>query len=487
MSSPSTRRICTNGTNIPWLTSIPDHWGIVASKRLFGERKERALPDDEQLSATQSHGVILQKDYERLVGRKVVRILQHLDKRRHVEKDDFVISMRSFQGGLERAWCRGAIRSSYVVLRPGAHVYVPYFAQLFKSHDYIQALRATSNFIRDGQDLNFSNFCLVDLPQVPMEEQRAIAVYLDSNAALVRTFIRNQRLLIELLSEQKLAVINQAVTQGVDTSIRCKPSGVDWLGEIPEHWEVRRIRSCLTSTMAGLWGEDPTEANKSDHVICIRVADFDMIALGVSTSKLTVRAVPPHARISRALQHGDLVMEKSGGGDAQPVGRVVAFDLDQPAINSNFITRIRPNPTIVRSRFLLLVLTLLQACRRNVPSIKQTTGIQNLDERHYFSNCIGIPPLEEQDTIISWIDERLIEFRRAQEIAQREIDLIREYRTRLISDVVTGKLDVRNVAPQLGSFEVDELANIDAEEAFDDELDGVEDDDLAEEALNADD
>jgi type I restriction enzyme S subunit len=289
------------------------------------------------------------------------------------------------------------------------------------------------------------------------------------------------------LSEQKLAIINRAVTQGIDSSTRRKPSGVEWLGEIPEHWEVRRIRSCLSDTMAGVWGDDPTEANKADHVICIRVADFDMISLGVSTNKLTVRAVPLHARASRALQHGDLVMEKSGGGDAQPVGRVVAFDLDQPAITSNFITRLRPDPSIVRSRFLLFVLTLLQACRRNIPSIKQTTGIQNLDERHYFSNCIGIPPLEEQDAIISWIDERLVEFRSAQAVARNEIDLIREYRTRLVADVVTGKIDVRHLTPPPGEGELGDIEGIDAEEALDDELDGVEEGDLAEEALNADD
>ena len=81
------------------------------------------------------------------MGRKVVRILHHLDKRKHVEKDDFVISMRSFQGGLERAWCRGAIRSSYVVLKPRGRIHVPYFAHLFKSHPYIKARPTRNNFL----------------------------------------------------------------------------------------------------------------------------------------------------------------------------------------------------------------------------------------------------------------------------------------------------------------------------------------------------
>lgn len=114
----------TSEVNIPWLTSRPAHWSVVRSKRLFTAGTERARPDDEQLSATQAFGVIPQAEFERRVGRKVVRITQHLDKRAHVEPGDFVISMRSFQGGLERAWARGCIRSSYVLLKPASEVQV---------------------------------------------------------------------------------------------------------------------------------------------------------------------------------------------------------------------------------------------------------------------------------------------------------------------------------------------------------------------------
>ncbi|MEZ4713131.1 MAG: hypothetical protein R3A44_38430 [Caldilineaceae bacterium] len=104
-------------SGVEWLGEVPEHWSVSRSKRLFGVRNEFARPDDIQLSATQAYGVIPQADYEEKIGRRVVKIFLHLDKRRHVEKDDFVISMRSFQGGLERAWTSGCIRSSYVVLK----------------------------------------------------------------------------------------------------------------------------------------------------------------------------------------------------------------------------------------------------------------------------------------------------------------------------------------------------------------------------------
>ena len=147
-------------SGVEWLGEVPAHWGVTRGKRLFSLRKDLALPYDLQLSASQAYGVIPQSEFEQKVGRRVVKVFMHLEKRRHVEKDDFVISMRSFQGGLERAWASGCIRSSYVVLKPESDADVGFFTYVFKSHGYIRALQATASFIRDGQDLNFSNFCL---------------------------------------------------------------------------------------------------------------------------------------------------------------------------------------------------------------------------------------------------------------------------------------------------------------------------------------
>ncbi len=203
-------------SGVEWLGAVPEHWEVVRSKRVFSPRTELAQPGDIQLSATQAYGVISQEEYERRVGRKIVKIFRHLEKRRHVEVDDFVISMRSFQGGLERAWERGCIRSSYVVLRPSRSLCVSYFAQLFKSYGYIGALQATANFIRDGQDLNYDNFCAVDLPWPPLEEQERIAAAIDSAlAGLVKTAQRAERE-IALLREYRTRLIADVVTGKLD-------------------------------------------------------------------------------------------------------------------------------------------------------------------------------------------------------------------------------------------------------------------------------
>ena len=203
-------------SGVEWLGDVPEHWQVVRSKRLFTVRKELARPDDVQLSATQAYGVIPQAEFEQIVSRRVVKLLMHLEKRRHVEKDDFVISMRSFQGGLERAWTSGAIRSSYVVLKPAFCANVSFFSYLLKSSGYIRALQATANFIRDGQDLTYENFRSVDLPLVPINEQEAIASYITNATSRIDTNISRLRRELEFLWEYHKRLIADVVTGKLD-------------------------------------------------------------------------------------------------------------------------------------------------------------------------------------------------------------------------------------------------------------------------------
>ena len=203
-------------SGVEWLGAVPVHWDVRRSKSVFRPRTELARPDDIQLSATQAYGVIAQADYEDKIGRKVTKILRHLDQRRHVEVDDFVISMRSFQGGLERAWRSGCIRSSYIVLEPATALVVGYFGHLFKSAGYIAALQSTANFIRDGQDLNFENFCRVDVPFPPIEEQRQIAQAVDRGTEHIASSMERLRRQISSVREYRVRLIADVITGKLD-------------------------------------------------------------------------------------------------------------------------------------------------------------------------------------------------------------------------------------------------------------------------------
>jgi type I restriction enzyme S subunit len=432
-------------SGLPWLGEVPAHWEIARSKRLFKQRKEFAQPEDQQLSATQAYGVIPQALYEQKTGYRVVKISMHLDKRKHVQADDFVISMRSFQGGLERAWAAGAIRSSYVVLEPSKDVVPGYFQYLFKSHQYINALRATSDFIRDGQDLNFDNFCGVALPLIPLQEQTAIARFLTWATNRLDRAIRAKRRIIALLDEQKQAIIHSAVTRGLDPSLPLKDSGIPWLGEIPEHWELRplghavRLQTGYPFASTGF----------------VQVESGTRLLRGVNVTPAHIRwdeVVRWQRSIGDglddyALQVGDVVL----GLDRPIIGAGVRAtkirEDDTPSLLLQRVARLRSTDTL-DSEFLLLLLR-GRPFREYMAPIFTGVSVPHLSPQQIKNFRVALPPLDEQRYIVAQLMEQTSELSTAISRLEGEITLLREYRTRLIADVVTGKLDVRQAAAGL--------------------------------------
>lgn len=203
-------------SGVAWLGEVPEHWEVVQSRRLFAQRKERAREGDEQLTASQKHGIISQKKFMEIEGRRVTQVLTGSEILKHVEPNDFVISMRSFQGGLEYCNISGCVSSAYIALIPLKHVYASFFTYLFKSKPYIQALQSTSNLVRDGQALRFENFSLVDLVIVPEEEQKQIADYLDAQTHKIDTLTEKAKQAIALLKERRTVLISTAVTGKID-------------------------------------------------------------------------------------------------------------------------------------------------------------------------------------------------------------------------------------------------------------------------------
>jgi type I restriction enzyme S subunit len=199
-----------------WLEEIPAQWDVVPSNRFFVESKKRAHEEDEHLSATQKYGVIPLAEFERLEGRQVTHAEKNLEQRKHVEVDDFVISMRSFEGGIERVKARGCVRSSYVALVADERAHVGFFSYLFKSSAYIQGLQATAMFIRDGQDLNYNNFRQVKLPFPSTDEQSRIAEFLDREISKSSALLAKTEEAINKLLEYRSALISAAVTGEID-------------------------------------------------------------------------------------------------------------------------------------------------------------------------------------------------------------------------------------------------------------------------------
>ena len=203
-------------TGYNWLPYAPANWKPVPAKALFRNITELRRLDDSMLAATQKYGLIEQTEYMRLEGRRIVLANDNLDKWLHTEPNDFIISLRSFQGGLEMCSKPGCVTWHYVVLKSQRNIYPDFYKWFFKSAAYIGALQKTSDFIRDGQDLRFSNFVKVGLFIIPMDEQREIAEYLNREIPKYDVAISNLEKQIDQITELRTRLISDVVTGQVD-------------------------------------------------------------------------------------------------------------------------------------------------------------------------------------------------------------------------------------------------------------------------------
>lgn len=426
-------------SGVGWLGMTPDDWPVLPARAVFGERKQKSNAADVHLTPSQKYGVLPQAEYMAITGNKVVLNLSGADNMRHVEEGDYVSHLRSFQGGLEFSGMSGKVSAAYTVLKPKLPLEPRFFKYLFKSDLYIQALQTTTDQLRDGQSIRYGQFTLIPLPYPELGEQRAIADYLDRETAQIDEFIAKNEELIALLAERRAAVIARAVTRGVDASTPLKSSDVEWLGDVPIHWSVQRLASTVARARNGVWGADPEGGG--EDLRCVRVADFDRPKQRIHDYAHTLRKLTASERAGRVLRNGDLLLEKSGGGEKSPVGFVVLYDRDEPAVCSNFVARVQLREEM-DPMFWTYVHGSMYRLRITEKSLKQSTGIQNLDQAAYFNEYVAVPPYAEQCAIAEYVERRSAEIDAATETARRSVELARERRAALISAAVTGKIDL---------------------------------------------
>ncbi len=383
--------------------------------------------------------MISQAEFMRLAGRRVVQLNQNLELRKRVEIGDFVISMRSFQGGLERAWAEGGIRSSYVVLRPRADLVPGYYQRLFKSVDYIQTLQSTANFIRDGQDMNYQNFVLIDLPLPPVSEQLCIAAFLDHETARIDALIEEQQRLIELLMEKRQAVISHAVTKGLDPTVPMKDSGVEWLGKVPAHWSV------VPFGLAFGYQEGPgimAVDFRDEGVPLVRIS-------GVQGRWVTLQGcnyLDPAKASGKwghfRLEHGDLIISGSASmGLVSEVGEEAVG-----AVAYTGLIRLTPKTGISDRDFIRSVVGSYQFFVQ-IDLLKAGSTIQHFGPTHLSQMKVVLPPLDEQIKLASYVDKVSVQFDQLLGEAEKTNELLQERRAALISAAVTGKIDVSGWQP----------------------------------------
>ena len=222
-------------SGIEWIGQIPTGWELRRAKTLFMQRNSKGNEIEVLLSPTQKYGVVPQSQLEGVVQVKEDTDLQMF---KTVHKGDFVISLRSFQGGFEYSLYEGVCSPAYQVFYPTSPICDTYYRYLFKSQSFISKMNNLTVGIREGKNIQYVDFANSQIPVPPLAEQERIAAFLDAECAEIDAVLEKTRASIEEYKKLKQAVITQAVTKGIRGDRPMKDSGIEWIGEIPAEWDV---------------------------------------------------------------------------------------------------------------------------------------------------------------------------------------------------------------------------------------------------------
>lgn len=372
------------------------------------------------MCATQSRGVIPQSLYE---GRVVV-VNKGFEGLKLVKVGDFVISLRSFQGGIEYAYYQGIISAAYTVLQPKESDMAPYFKYMFKSHDYIQLLQTCVTGIREGQNINYPLLAKKAVPIPPMEEQHAIVSYLDTKCSKLDTFISNKEKEITLLQEMKQRVIADAVTRGLNPNVKFKPTNIPWLPEIPEHWNMVKLKALTFE------GKNKNKDNLETNVLSLSYGKI------IRKKNINEGLVPADYATYQIVEPNDIILRLT---DLQNDHRSLRCgSVKERGIITSAYTCLKMKHGVAEYFYLLLH-------SYDIKKVFYSMGgglRQSMNYSEITKLIVPIPPIEEQHAIVSYITERVAKIDSLVEKLNKEIECIKEYKQRLISDVVTGQIKV---------------------------------------------
>ncbi|MFS0717121.1 restriction endonuclease subunit S [Arthrobacter sp. 1P04PC] len=407
-----------------WLGAVPNTWGVQPLWTLFRRSKRLGSGEEELLSVYRDYGVIPKSSRDDNHN----RASEDLSKYQFVNVGDLVINkMKAWQGSVAVSEFEGIVSPAYFVFRSLSNHDLRYLHYLLRSGPYIGAYASISKGVRPSQwDLDPEKHRVLPVLLPSVGEQQAIASYLDHEAAEIDAFIADQEELIELLNERRAATITQAVTKGLDLTVKMKDSGVPWIGKVPQHWVVdkgTRIGKVFGSEM--IKEEDINEVSGTQFL---------------KVSSLSVEGF--------SLQPTRWFVERYA---AAPITNFIVFPKRGAAIFTNKVNIVKEpaflDPNLMGwkpykdcdSKFFAYVLQLVK-----LEEIADVSTVPQINTKHIASLRLPKPSLAEQQEIVDYLDFETSEIDAAIADAKEAIELSKERRAALISAAVTGKIDVRD-------------------------------------------
>lgn len=427
MPVPLRRSLKNSG--IDWVGVIPAHWRVLPFYSFVDEvtRKNTGLRERNLLSL--SYGRLVRKDMDRLEGLTPASFEGY----NIIERDDIVFRLTDLQNDQTslrsaRSSERGIITSAYVTVRPRASA--RFFEYLMRSYDTTKVFYGIGGGIR--QSMKFADLKRLPVVVPPASETEAIADYLDRETARIDTLVAKKTRFIELLREKRQALITQAVTKGLDPSVPMKDSGVEWLGEVPAHWDIVRGGSVLVEQRAK---NDPL---RSDYYLSL-MANIGIIPYAEKGDVGNKK--PDDLTKCKMVSPGDFVINSMNYA-------IGSYGVSAYAgVCSPVYVVMRHRPEVMDPKFMDLILS-----NPSYQNYAQSFGTGILDHRRAIGwdeikmIRVPLPPLDEQKKIASWTITQLDRVDLLIAKTERSIELLREHRTALITAAVTGKIDLRDAA-----------------------------------------
>lgn len=420
-------------SGVEWLGDVPAHWDVKRIGYYFNERREKVSDKDYPALSVTKNGIVPQLD--------TAAKSDDGDNRKRVCKGDFVINSRSDRKGSAGASdFDGSVSLICTVLRPQEHIHTPFVHHLLRCQPFQEEFyRYGKGIVADLWSTNYSEMrnILLGMPQT--EEQMRIAAFLDRETGKIDELVAEQRRLMELLKEKRQAVISHAVTRGLNPDTPLKPSGVEWLGDVPAQWRVGKCGFYLT-ILSGFAFPSAGFSEDETNTKLLRG-----INVGVARLKWdeTVywRRVPHDDLDIYEMRAGDLVigMDRPLIADGIRVAKVKECDL--PCLLLQRVASLKTGNQL-NADYLLALLSSEMFVAHFAP---ETTGVSvpHISPEQIYNFVVPVPPIDEQDRIADFISTETAKFDTLTTEAQRAVDLLQERRTALITAAVTGQIDVR--------------------------------------------
>lgn len=411
-------------SGVKWIGDIPKHWEVTRGKNILNLITERS----------QSEVKVGLENIEGFTGQYVETETKYDGEGVQVRVGDIVYGkLRPY---LCKAWlatfeCNAV--GDFYVFRCKNNNYTRYIHQLFLSHGFTDITNASTYGARMPRVAS-SFIQSLSFPIPPLAEQRAIVSYLDGKVGQIDTFVAKQTQQIELLKELKQAVIANAVTKGIDNKAKLKQTGISWIGHVPQHWEQCRLKnvvSCNNETLSN-------NTEPSLQIEYVEIADVKEMEGIVRTTHYKFSEAPSRAR--RITKNGDIILST-----VRTYLKAVALVKQEGLIVSTGFAVLRPKDCnqeyisyLLRSDYFLG-----EVSRRSFgisyPSIT-TDALLSIE--------IPIPPLSEQRAIVSYIEAKTVSINKLIDAYEQQVERVKEYKQRLISDAVTGKMNVTDEQTQ---------------------------------------